>query len=123
VADVLPDEVVAGDRHHLGLLDVAQPVQDLGHAQRDGRLPRARVAGEAHVQRRTRGGEIVLAAQAIDDEQRRDLADAGLDRLSAMSSASICASTASRSPATGAVGYDHGHARRPPLPVAVPGAP
>ena len=81
VADVLADEVVARDGHDLRLLDVAEPVQDLGHAQRDGRLPRAGVAGEAHVQRRTRAGQALLAAQAIDDQQRRDLADARLHRL------------------------------------------
>ena len=83
VADVLPDEVVARDGHDLGLRDVAQPMEDLGHAQRDGRLPRAGVAGEAHVQRGSRAGQALLAAQAIDDEQRRDLADARLHRLAA----------------------------------------
>ena len=52
VADVLADEVVAGAGDDPRLVDVAEPVQDLGHLHRHGRLARARVAGERHVQRR-----------------------------------------------------------------------
>ena len=79
VADVLPDEVVARDGDDLRLVDVAEPVEDLGHLQRDGRLAGAGVAGERHVQRRARGLEPCLAAQLVDDQQRRHLADALLD--------------------------------------------
>ena len=42
---------------------------------------------------------------------------------SATRSASICASTRLDVAGGGRVGDDHGHERRPPLPVAVPGAP
>ena len=52
VADVLAHEVVARDRDDVVALDVAQPVKDVGDAHRHRRLARARVAGEAHVQRR-----------------------------------------------------------------------
>jgi len=54
-------------------------VQDLGHLQRDRGLAGARAAGERHVQRRPRGLQPRLLAQALDDQQRRDLADAPLD--------------------------------------------
>ena len=80
VPDVLPHQVVAGDRHQVPLLDVAEPVQDLRHPQRDGRLARAGVARERHVQRRRLGRQVRLAPQPVDHEQRRDLADARLDR-------------------------------------------
>ena len=80
VPDVLPHQVVAGDRHQVPLLDVAEPVQDLRHPQRDGRLARARVARERHVQRRRLRRQVRLAPQPVDHEQRRDLADARLDR-------------------------------------------
>ena len=79
VPDVLADEVVARDRDDLRLLDVAEAMEDLRHAQRDGGLAGAGVAGEAHVQRGPRGDEPGLAAQPVDHEQRRDLADARLD--------------------------------------------
>ena len=62
VADVLAHEIVAGHGHHVVALDVPEPVQDLGGAQRHRRLAGARVAGEAHVQRRPGGGEARLAA-------------------------------------------------------------
>ena len=42
-------------------------------------LPGAGVAGEAHVQRGARGHEPRLAAEPVDHEQRRDLADPRLD--------------------------------------------
>ena len=80
VSDVLPDEVVARDGDHLRLVDVAKPMEDLRHLQRDGGLAGTGVAGERHVQRRARRLEPCLAAQLVDDEQRRHLADAVLDR-------------------------------------------
>ena len=80
VADVLADEVVARAGDDARLLDVAEPVQDLCHLQCDGRLARPRVAREGHVQRRALGGEPHLGPQPVDQEQRRDLPDAGLDR-------------------------------------------
>jgi hypothetical protein len=79
MADVLADEIVARDRDDLGLLDVAEAMEDLRHPQRDGGLARARVAGEAHVQRGTRGVQPLGAPQPVDHEQRGDLADPPLD--------------------------------------------
>ena len=79
VPDVLPDEVVARDRDDLRLLDVAEAMEDLRHPQRDGGLAGAGVAGEAHVQRGARGDQPGLAAEPVDHEQRRDLADPRLD--------------------------------------------
>jgi hypothetical protein len=52
VADVLADQVVARHRDQMALAHIAEPMQDLGHAQRDRGLAGAGVAGEAHVQRR-----------------------------------------------------------------------
>ena len=52
VADVLADEVVARHRNQVAFADVAESVKDLRHAQRDGRLARAGVAREGHVQAR-----------------------------------------------------------------------
>ena len=57
--------------------DEAQPMQDASHAQRDGRLAGARIAGERHVQRRCAGGKAQLFARARDQQESRDLADAG----------------------------------------------
>jgi hypothetical protein len=81
VTDVLAHEVVARAGDDARLLDVAEPVQHLRHLHRDGRLPGAGVAGERHVQRRPLRGQADLPAELVDQEQRRDLADAGLDGL------------------------------------------
>jgi hypothetical protein len=83
VTDVLSDQVVARDRDHLGTPDVAQAVQDLRHAQGDRGLAGARVAGEAHVQRRRPRRQAELAAHAVHQQQRGGFVDAGLDRLQA----------------------------------------
>ena len=80
VADVLADEVVAGHRDEMPFAHVAQPVQDFRHPQRDRRLAGARIAGEAHVQRRRLGGETDQPPAAIDEEQCGDVADPCLDR-------------------------------------------
>ena len=77
---LLPDEVVAGHRDDVPFTHVAQPVQDLRHAQRDGRLAGAGVAGEAHVQRRRRADEAEVAPGLVDHQERRRLADALLHR-------------------------------------------
>ena len=82
VADVLADEVVTRDGDDLRLVDVAELVEDLGHLQRDGRLAGTGVAGERHVQRRPRGLQPRVAAQLVDDQQRRHLADPFLHRAS-----------------------------------------
>jgi hypothetical protein len=60
---------------------VTEPVEDLGHAQRDRRLARPGIAREAHVQRRPGGREARVRTQPVDHEQRGDLPDASLDRL------------------------------------------
>jgi hypothetical protein len=70
---------VTGDE--VAFAHVSEAVEDLRHAHRDCRLPGAGIAREAHVQRRRSGREVEAAAQAIDEEQRRNLADARLDRL------------------------------------------
>src|SRR5438552_17220826 len=59
----------------------AEPVEYLRHLQRHRRLPRAGVAREGHVQRRSLRREPDFAAELVDHEQRRDLADARLHRL------------------------------------------
>ena len=41
----------------------------------------SRVAGKGHMQRRNIGGEVHPLANALDQQQRGDLADTGLDRL------------------------------------------
>src|SRR5581483_11085886 len=81
VADVLAHEVVARAGHDARLLDVAEAVQYLRHLDRDRRLAGPRVARERHVQRRPLRREADLAPQLVDQQQRRDLADAGLDGL------------------------------------------
>jgi hypothetical protein len=83
VADVLADQVVAGHRHQVALSHVAQAMQDLGHAQRHGGLAGARVAGEAHVQAGRLRLQAHRPAQPVDHQQRRDVADALLDRRQA----------------------------------------
>jgi hypothetical protein len=83
VPDVLADEVVARDGDEVASLEVPESLQDLRHPQRDGRLARARLPGEAHVERRPVGGEADLAPHPVDDEQRGDLPDPALHRLQA----------------------------------------
>src|SRR6516165_389100 len=56
VADILANEIVARDAHHLLASNVAEAMQDLRHSAGDRGLARARMAGKAHVQ----GGRIGL---------------------------------------------------------------
>ncbi len=79
MADVLADEVVAGDRDEMPAPHVAEPVEDLGHAHGDRRLARPGVAGEAHVQGRRLRRKPEFGPNPVDEQQRRDLADALLD--------------------------------------------
>ena len=81
--DVLADKIVARDRDDVPFAAVAEAVQDLGHAHRDRGLAGARVAGEAHVQRRCAAGEAHALANALDEQQRGDLAHAALHRRQA----------------------------------------
>ena len=48
--DVFADEIVVHGVDEVTLFQVTEPVQQIGHLQRHGRLPGARVAGKAHVQ-------------------------------------------------------------------------
>ena len=80
VPDVLADEVVARHGHEVSFADVAEAVQDLGHPQRDRGLAGAGIAGERHVQARRLGLQPEVRAQTVHDQQRRDVADARLDR-------------------------------------------
>ena len=77
VPDVLADQVVAGDRDQVPAAQVAEPVQQVGHPQRDRRLAGAGAAGEAHVQGRPGGGEPEPLPDPVDQQQRRDLARCG----------------------------------------------
>ena len=81
VADILADEIVARHRDHLPAPHEAEAVQDLGHAQRDGRLAGAGIAGERHVQRRRRRSQSRTLPDTFDQQERRDLAHAVLHRL------------------------------------------
>ena len=78
-----PDQVVAGHRDQVVAADIAQPVEDVGHPAGDRGLAGAGIAGEGHVQGRVHAGECQVPAQLVDQEQGRDLADAGLHRLEA----------------------------------------
>jgi hypothetical protein len=80
VADELADQIVARHRHQVALAHVAELPEHFGHAQRDRGLAGARVAGEAHVQRGRLRLQALLGAQLVDQQQRRDVADAALDR-------------------------------------------
>ncbi len=80
VPDVLADEIVPRHRHQVAFTHVAEPVQNLRHAKRDGGLTRSRVAGEAHVERGRLGGELEVAARPIDEQQGCDIPNSGLDR-------------------------------------------
>ena len=80
VPDVLADQVVAGDADQVPLAHVAEPVQQPGHLQRHRGLAGARVAGEAHVQRRRLLRQPEPPPRPVDEQQRRGLADPLLDR-------------------------------------------
>ena len=81
--DILAYKVVARDGNEMPAPHIAQPVQDAGHPERHRGLAGAGVAGEAHVQGRGFVGEAQLLAGALDHKQRRDFADARLDRRKA----------------------------------------
>ena len=81
--DELADQVVTHGVHQLSLLQVAEPVQEVSHPQRHGRLARARGAGEAHVQVRPGCLEAEPLPGAVDQEERRDLLHLLLDRQQA----------------------------------------
>jgi hypothetical protein len=80
VTDILANEIIAGDAHHLLTSNIAEAMQDLRHTAGNRGLARARIAGKAHMQ----GGLIGLKphhpTRALDQQQRRHLADTGLDR-------------------------------------------
>ena len=83
MADVLADQVVAGDRNQVAASRIAQAVEDVGHPQGHGGLARARIAGEAHVQGRRLGGQPHGAPGALHHQQGGGLADTLLDRRQA----------------------------------------
>jgi hypothetical protein len=56
-------------------------VEDAGHALGNRGLAGSWIAGEGHVQRRRVRREVELPPRALDEQQRRDLADTLLDRL------------------------------------------
>jgi len=80
VPDVLADQVVAGHADQLPLAQVPELAEHLAHVRGHRRLARPRAAGEAHVQAGPRRGQPVPLPEPVDQQQRRDLADPGLDR-------------------------------------------
>jgi hypothetical protein len=62
VPDVLANQIVTGDGNKVVRADVAEPVQDVGHAQGNRRLAGPRIAGERHVERRRRARQAVVPA-------------------------------------------------------------
>jgi hypothetical protein len=80
VPDVLADEFLPGDGDQVPAPGVAQPLEQLGHPQRDRGLAGARAAGEAHVQVRPRRHQAEPGPLRVHQEQRGDLPDPGLDR-------------------------------------------
>ena len=78
VADVLTDQIVARHRDHVAFAHIAEAMQDLSHAQRDGRLAGAGVAREVHVQGQSFRAEARLTTQRVDQQQRADVTNATL---------------------------------------------
>ena len=66
--------------HQLALLEVAEPVQQLGHPQRHRGLAGARRAGEAHVQVRPRASRPNRLPRPVHQEQCGDLLHLPLHR-------------------------------------------
>ncbi len=83
MADILADEVVTRHRDEMPLAHIAEPMQQAGHLQRHGGLADAGIAGEAHVQGRRLARKPKFLPRAVDQQQRRGLADALLDRREA----------------------------------------
>ena len=83
VADVLADEVVTRHADHARRAQVAEAVENVGHRHRNRGLAGPRVAGKAHMERGRVGRQPEPMAHPIDQEQRRDLGDALLDRREA----------------------------------------
>jgi hypothetical protein len=77
--DILTDEVVPGDGNEVALADEAQAMQDFGHPHCHRGLARARIAGKRHVQRWRSGRQAQRRARALDQQQRRNVADSRLD--------------------------------------------
>ena len=83
MSDILADEIIARHRDEVPFADIAKPVQDIRHPQRDRRLAGSGIAGEAHMQRWRVVRQAKGLAGAFDDKQRGDVADALLDRFQA----------------------------------------
>ncbi len=71
--DVLADHVVAHGVHQVPLVQVAKPVQQLGHPQPNRGLAGAWGPGEAHVQAGSRRRETEPIPYPVNQKQRRDL--------------------------------------------------
>ena len=83
VADILADEIVAGHRDEMAAPDVAELVQDLGHAQATVVLPVPGLPVKLMCSVGACARQAEALAHAVDQQQRRDLADALLDRREA----------------------------------------
>src|SRR3954447_20438307 len=60
--------------------DIPEAMQDLSHPHRHGGLARARVAGEAHMERWRPGGQAERRAELVYQQQSRNVANAALYR-------------------------------------------
>jgi hypothetical protein len=78
--DVLADQVVAHGRHEVPPVEVAEPVQQLGHPQPHGGLADTGGASEAHVQIRPGRQEAQPLAHLGDQEKCRHLLYSALYR-------------------------------------------
>jgi hypothetical protein len=72
VPDVLTHKVVAHGMHDMTFLQVAKPVEQVGHHQRNRGLPGSRRPGEAHMQVRPSRGEPEPLSGPVDQQQRTD---------------------------------------------------
>ncbi len=125
--DVLADQVVAHGVHQVPAFQVAEPVQEFGHAQRHGGLAGARRAGEAHVQVWPGGLEAeslqsrsTRSSSAMSSIHRFTGTRPTRSRSSAPSTSSMLAasrSSANMTRASGKSGHAAGRAGRSRLPA------
>jgi hypothetical protein len=78
--DEFPDQVVTHGVDQVPLFQVTEPEQQVGHLQRHGGLPGARIPGKAHVQVGSGGVEAEPVPDPVDQQQRGDLLDLLLHR-------------------------------------------
>ena len=72
VSDVLTHKVIAHGMHEMTFLQVAKPVEQVGHHQRNCGLPGSRRPGEAHMQVRPGRRQPEPLPRPVDQQQRTD---------------------------------------------------